>query len=175
MTDIIIYDDNTLLFDYAVSVLSKSYKLHCFSGSKLFTKGSGYELNLIKTFDVKEILQEDCITLLGENSLYRLEHCKSRCLIVNSLNYSQIESLKHKNNALTCGSSQSDSVSYTGISDEQILVSLNRSITALSGRVIHPFELPVAYSGNLSLYSVLSVTALRIMLDDFNSELGKLC
>ncbi len=177
MTDIIIIDRNNQLCDYAMQVLSKSYFVRSTDGQSLVQKGSGYLLYIIRTEHITQINSDSCVVILGENEQYGniKTDCQKMYVIANSLCDSQITSLKNcACPVITCGSKSVDSVSFTSICDEIVTVSLNRSVTALSGRSVQPLEIPVHYDNEESIYNVLSVTALRILLDDFNSELGKL-
>lgn len=175
MTDIVVIDEKSNLFDYAVDVLKKTYSVRSFDGRKLQYNGSGYQLNILKCDSIPLISADRCIVLLGEDSVYcdNASECEL-ILVANSANNAQIESLKNcRYFTITCGNDMSDTVSYTSITDESITVSLNRTVKAMSGREIHPFEFPVENFSNQSIYEVLSVTAMRILLDDFNSELGR--
>lgn len=177
MTDIIIIDKNSRLCNYAVQVLSNSYFVRVTDGKYLMQKGSGYLLDIIRTENIAEINSESCAVILGEYEEYREIKIDSTNLyiIANSLCDSQIASLKGcVYPVITCGSKSVDAVSFTSIDDDNVTVSLNRNIIALSGRCVQPLELPVQYSNDESLYNILAVTALRILLDDFDSELGRL-
>lgn len=176
MTDIIILDNSDGLADYAVRVLSKSYFVRFQRDDNIKELGNGYMLDIFHSRHKVKILLERCIIVLGENELFDATgyNCDA-AVIANSLNTEQIESL---NNCcfpvLTCGSDFSDTVSYTSISDDIVTVSLNRTVTAYSGREVQPFEFPISISDGESIYEILAVTALRILLDDFNSELGQM-
>lgn len=177
MTDIIIIDRDNRLCNHAVQTLSKSYFVRATDAVSLQQKGSGYLLDIIRTEHITQIDSDSCVIILGENEQY--SHITSDChkmyVIANSLCDSQISSLRSCNcPVITCGSKSVDSVSFTSICDENVTVSLNRSVTALSGRSVQPLEIPVHYDNEESLYNVLAVTALRILLDDFDSELGRL-
>ena len=78
-------------------------------------------------------------------------------------------------NVITVGASKKDTVTYSGITDRQMCVSLTRELRAFSGRVIQPLEFPVEISGEYEdMYSVLAFSALRIILDDSDWEAGKI-
>ena len=51
---------------------------------------------------------------------------------------------------------------------------MNREVTAFSGKKIQPLEIPLEIPMGADIYSVIAFTALRILLDDFNSEIGEL-
>lgn len=177
MTDIIIIDRDNRLYNYAVQTLSKSYFVRATDAESLQQKGRGYLLDIIRTEHITQIDSDSCVIILGENEQYSYitSDCQKMYVIANSLCDSQIASLKSCNcPVITCGSKNVDSVSFTSICDENVTVSLNRSVTALSGRCVQPLEIPVNYDNEESLYNVLAVTALRILLDDFDSELGRL-
>ena len=75
---------------------------------------------------------------------------------------------------ITCGFRKTDTFSYSSLSDDGVVVTLNRELTAFSGKNIQPLEIPVELHKGTDIYSVIAFTALRVMLDDFNSEIGEL-
>lgn len=75
--------------------------------------------------------------------------------------------------AVACGLSPTATISFTSETDDTLVVSLNRELVALSGKTIEPLEIPVKKGGSDN-YTLMSFTALRLLLDDFDSELGKL-
>ena len=77
-------------------------------------------------------------------------------------------------NVITVGTSKKDTVTYSGLTDEQVCVSLTREIRAFSGRVIQPLEFPVAIDDSSDMYDSLAFATLRIMLDDSDWEAGKI-
>ena len=94
--------------------------------------------------------------------------------IINADNEEQLKSVqRHGIKAITCGACDTSTVSFSSETDETIVISLNRSITALSGKNIQPLEIP-AEKGGADRYSLMSYMALRLILDDYNSDLGRL-
>ena len=94
--------------------------------------------------------------------------------IINADNATQLKAIQKRGiRAVTCGTSTTATISFSSETEEKLTVSLNRGITALSGRTIEPLEFPLEKE-IYNRYPLMSFAALRIILDDFDSELGKL-
>ncbi len=177
MTTIFIYGDK---FDAAfknliINRLSKTYKIIYVFGGSYIEKGSGYELLFVEMSNPTQVICNSGIVLLkADASLPVNVFSHGTMVIANAQNVEQVSSLKnHKGNVITCGLCKKDTFSCTSNTAESLVISLNRAITALSGRKIEPLEIPVQ-QGNCDIYSLIAFTALRTVLDDFNSEIGKL-
>ncbi|MGN0597437.1 MAG: hypothetical protein ACI4J1_08950 [Ruminiclostridium sp.] len=155
--------------------LSRTYKIfYAFDGS-FIEAGMGYELLFIEMDNPTEIVCSDCIVLLkSETALPCATFPENAIVIANSQNIKQMELLKnHKGNVITCGLGKKDTFSCTSNTEESLVISLNRSITALSGRKIEPLEIPLQ-QGDEDIYYDIAFVALKAVLDDFNSEIGRL-
>ncbi len=154
--------------------LSRTYNVTYIKGSEYSVQGCGYELvcfdcctpvicgaeNSVviakKDAVIPEDLPHDCTTVFcPENERQLCAVRKSGVL------------------ALDCGFSPRSTVSFSGSSENRLVITLNRTMTALSGREIQPLEFPVERYG-ADPYSLMCFTALRLLLDDFDSELGRL-
>lgn len=156
-------------------ILSDSYRITFVKDNSVCQWGSGYELFAADFERYGEILAEKPVFLLKKDCVPDYSFPKDSTVIAFSENEKQLLSLKNQPlHVITCGYGKTDSFSYSSISDERIVVSLNREITALSGKKIQPLELPLELPKEIALYSIIAFTALRIMLDDYNSEIGEL-
>lgn len=156
-------------------ILSENYRITYIRDNCVYQCGSGYELVAADLESYGEILAEKPLFLLKKDCVPDHAFPKDSMVIAFSENEKQLTALKDQPiHPITCGFGKTDSFSYTSLSDERIVVSLNREITALSGKKMQPLELPLEIPKGVGLYSVIAFTALRIMLDDYNSEIGEL-
>lgn len=153
--------------------LSESYTITYIKENSFFKTGNGY--NIIVFDSEKPLINADgSVLLMKEYGNIPEELPKDITAIINADNEGQIKAVQKKGiKALTCGTSGTATISFSSETEDTLVISLNRSVTALSGKIIQPLEIPVE-KREAERYSLMSYTALRIILDDFNSELGKL-
>lgn len=157
------------------SMLSETYCITYIKNKSVFQWGEGYELAAVDYSDYNEINLDNAVFLLKKNCVPDFEFSSGATVIACSENEEQIKALKScRAHVITCGFGKTDTFSYSSLSDERIVVSLNREITALSGKKIQPLEIPLEIPEGISIYSVIAFTALRVLLDDYNSEIGEL-
>ncbi len=153
--------------------LSESYTVTYINKSSFYKTGNGYNL-IVFDSEKPEINVDGSILLMKENGVIPDKLPEDVTAIINADNESQLRAVQKSGiRAITCGTSGTSTVSFSSETEDTLVISLNRSITALSGKIIQPLEIP-AKKGEAERYSLMSYTALRIILDDFNSELGKL-
>ena len=176
MTEIIIIGDprDRALETLIVNVLAKTYRILYIKGNRISGFGTGYELIC---FDSRSPVTKGIgtpVIIAKRSAVLPTELPENSTVIINADNRSQIEAVRRSGTfAVECGFSPTSTVSFSSESDDKLVISLNRSVTALSGRQIQPLEIPVSKHG-ADDYTLMSFTALRLLLDDFNSELGAL-
>lgn len=157
------------------TVLSETYRITYIKNNSAFQWGRGYELLALDCPFYDEIQAENPVFLLKKDCVPCFDFPEKAMVIACSENEEQLKALKDKGlHVITCGFGKRDSFSYSSLSDESMVVSLNRELTAFSGKKIQPLEVPVKIPQGVDVYSVIAFTALRILLDDFNSEIGEL-
>lgn len=162
--------------------LSKTYEITYVKGDRVSRTGTGYGILALDADNISECDLSECIVLMkrgGEIPQCRLP--ERTIIIVNSENVRQLELLQRTRcRVITCGKSRRDTLSFTSVTPDALMVSLSRGITAFSGRVIEPLEIPVRLTAETdaltcdSVYEPMAFTALRLVLDDVNSEIGPL-
>lgn len=156
-------------------ILSLTYRITYVKGNALYQWGKGYEVLALDCPSYGEIGAENPVFLLKKDCVPCFDFPEKAMVIACSENEEQLKALKDKGlHVITCGFGKRDSFSYSSLSDESMVVSLNRELTAFSGKKIQPLEVPVKIPQGADVYSVIAFTALRILLDDFNSEIGEL-
>lgn len=157
------------------SVLSETYRITYIKNNSVFQWGKGYEVWVLDCPFYGKIEAENPVFLLKKGCVPCFDFPEKAMVIACSENEEQLKALKDKGlHVITCGFGKRDSFSYSSLSDESMVVSLNRELTAFSGKKIQPLEVPVKIPQGVDIYSVIAFTALRILLDDFNSEIGEL-
>ena len=165
------------LEEIILSKLSKSYRVTYFKNKSLVQTGSGYDIIVADSTELKSLYINECIIVLkSDGAVPTIPLPQKSIIIVNSENVDQLIKLKNSGlNVITCGSSEKDTLCYSSITSDSIVISLNREITAFSGRKIQPLEIPLMLEKMpKDVYYPIAFTALRLVLDDFNSELGEL-
>ncbi len=155
--------------------LADNYSITYIKDGELYQYGVGYEVAALDFSEYHCVSAEKPLFLLKKNCVPSFEFPENAAVIAFSENEKQLLALKEQPvHVITCGFGKTDSFSYSSLSDEQIVITLNREITAFSGRKIQPLEIPTEIKKGIDLYSLIAFTALRIMLDDYNSEIGDL-
>lgn len=176
MTEIIIIGDprDRTLESLIVNVLAKTYRVVYIKENRISDTGTGYEL---VCFDCRSPVLDGIgapVIVAKRSAVLPTELPENSTVIINADDRSQIDAVRRSGAfAVECGFSPTSTVSFSSESDDKLVISLNRSITALSGRQIQPLEIPVCKHG-ADDYTLMSFTALRLLLDDYESELGYL-
>lgn len=179
MTTILIIGDNddTKIEEYVRTFLSSSYQITYLKGSSVEQFGNGYEIVVLDTVSVDALALEECIIVMKADGVPPTIPLPQKSIIIaNSGNKLQLEVLKtDTRNVITCGNGKRDTITYSSYTNDGIMVSLGRKITAFSGREIEPLEFPVNVTTEQDcVYPLLAFTALRLLLDDYSSEIGML-
>ena len=154
--------------------LSETYCITYIKGNSLSHYGKGYELLFFESEKPAIYGCDSCLVILKQDSVLPDSLKASGIAVINSDRIEQIKSAERSRiKTVTCGISPTATISFTSETEETLLISLNRSITALSGREIEPLEIPVRKNGRDS-YSLMSFVALRLLLDDYGSDIGRL-
>ena len=153
--------------------LSKSYTITYICREEFTEIGSGYNL-LVFDCEKTKINVSGGILLMKENGAVPQNLPHNITAIISADNEKQLRAIQESGiRTVTCGTNVTATISFSSETEKMLTVSLNRRITALSGKSIEPLEIPLERE-NHSRYALMSFAALRLLLDDFNSELGKL-
>lgn len=177
-TIFILGDENDCKFQQLLlDKLNATYRISYLKKRSNYCRGDGYELLAIENTGLSLCEFRRPLVLLKKDYSGRIGCIlpMEATIIACSENEKQIKALRRQHcHIITCGFRATDTFSYSSISDERIIVSLNREITALSGKKIQPLEIPVETTKEADIYSFIAFTALRLLLDDFESDIGRL-
>jgi len=165
------------LEELILSRLIESYNVTYVKNKSLVQAGKGYEIIVADSSEIKSLYVRECIIILKNHACVpQIPLPEKSIIIVNSENTEQLVALKNlRHSVITCGVSERDTLCCSSIGTDSVVVSLNREITAFSGRKIQPLEIPFKLDKTpKNVYYPIAFTALRLILDDFNSELGNL-
>ena len=155
--------------------LSESYRVTYIKKGEIWQEGSGYEITAADFSCCNGISTEQPVIVMKKDTVSDIALPENATVIACAENSSQLSALKNcGGHILTCGYSPRDTFSYSSLAENTVTVSLNREITAFSGKKIQPLEIPLEIPVGADIYSVLAFTALRLLLDDFDSEIGGL-
>ncbi|MCM1335172.1 MAG: hypothetical protein NC084_02630 [Bacteroides sp.] len=176
MTDIFLFGDpgDDRLGGMIRRRLSKTYRITYIAEGRFLRLGKGYDL-LFYDGNPREVEgAAGAVLILKEGAALPARLPDDCTAIVSADSEAQRAAVRERRlRTIACGVSATATVSFSSETDETIVVTLNRAITALSGKEIQPLELPVLKEG-LDHDTLMRFTALRLLLDDFDSELGKL-
>ncbi len=175
MTDVIVIENDRSLSAFISEEMSKNYFVRYYNGVKLEESGSGYMLDILSADRLSHISCKSAAVILAQGASVDFAELEGKLtFIADPHDIKQLSALSRCGcPVITCGSYEKDTVSYTSITEDKVTVSLNRELTALSGRRVQPLEFPVGLLRE-NIYYSLALTALRLLLDDFDSDIGKL-
>lgn len=154
--------------------LSETYQITYIKNNSLSRFGKGYELLFFEAENPEISHCDSCLIVLKDKGVLPQGLNISGIAVINSDRIEQVKSAEKIGiKTVTCGISPTSTISFTSETEDTVLISLNRSITALSGREIEPLEIPVRKKG-YDTYSLMSFLALRLLLDDYGSDIGRL-
>lgn len=157
------------------NILANTYRVTYIEKNAACQWGGGYELTAVDFERFEQVEFEAPVFLLKKGCVPDFQFPEGATVIACSENEEQMKALKKSGcHTITCGFRKTDTFSYSSLSDEEVVVTLNRELTAFSGKNVQPLELPLEIPRGTDVYSVIAFTALRVMLDDFDSEIGEL-
>lgn len=169
--------DDSAMEHLIKTTLSDSYQITYIKDNSVTRVGKGYEILVIDTEFICNLELSECIVVMKADGVVPAPTLPEMGIIIaNSENTEQLSMLKDaKQHVVTCGNNKRDTLSYTSLTNDGIVISLNRELTAFSGKKIQPLEIPARFSNEPEkTYDYIAFTALRLILDDFNSEIGLL-
>jgi hypothetical protein len=128
------------------------------------------ELIIVKSNTLKEINSAGIIVF--QSDLVITEDLKingNAVCVINSSNKNNKEYIcSNSLPTVTCGLSDKDTFTISGISEEQAAVSLQRPIKTLSGKMIEPCEFVINLANPVPRYDIMELTAILVLSDNEN-------
>ena len=178
MTTIILYGNanDEVLRKMILNSFSRFFHIIWLNQNEIKNYGKGKELLLIETSHIESVHLENGIFILKENADPRTikDLSKDIITIVHSENREHVTFLSNfQSPAISCGMFEKDTFTFSSISQEDAIVSLQRPIMALTKNKVEPCEMPVDFSGPCNEYALLVFCALKKLLHvNFDEENG---
>ncbi|WMJ23334.1 hypothetical protein RBG61_01345 [Paludicola sp. MB14-C6] len=175
MQTIVIYGDkqDIEVKNQIIQLLKNDYNITVIEDHRIYSVGSGPSLNIILTNNYSSILITNAIIILTSNAkLSYLELIDPSCrIIVNADDANYVSRLASLNsNIYTCGFSQKDSITFSSREKDNVVVSLQRSITTISDNLCEPFEIPCEIFNEISDYTILATILVLILLNYYDEK-----
>ena len=131
---------------YLYEHLSKYFRVSYLSSSQCLQKGIGEDLLIFESDKISDCELRPCIVILNRPDEIELgnQFDKDTVFILSSEEQDSLKLLFQLNlRTITCGASPKDSVSFSSKNEDEIVISLQRSITNLKGETVEPLEFPL--------------------------------
>lgn len=179
--NIVIWGDkrDRQIADTLLRMLQKRFTIHHFrqSFAEAETVGSGDEsINLIETHEMRELRLSPCILLVQNEAKLSVLHYlgEETSIIINASNTRGIDRLARLSKSIyTCGFSGKDYVTFSSREEENVVVSLQRSVPFADGAACEPFEIPCCAEEPLEDYTLLSCVLALILLRELDENKSK--
>lgn len=179
---ILLGDDNDRHITHCLLALLKAdYQVNQITTDISQTIGDGAPINLIELTEISEVAMNNGILILKQNAktsaLKRID--PSVKVILSESDVKSISPFASSlSNVYTCGFSPKECVTFSSREEEDMVVSLQRSILLPSGITCEPFEIPchrsVGYSDYAMLASVLTMILIGALNENKTKEIGKI-
>lgn len=166
-----LFNENFSLMQISARKIAKSGWLD-FSSEDL---NDNYAFTFIDCECVNTIRLDRCVLVFSENTDTVPEEIAGKHIvgIVPSRNNSVIEQLiQRRIPVITCGLSQKDTVTYSSRTDDELVVSLQRSVKRSDHVTIEPFEMPFALTPESDVYAILAFFAVCIECGIYDNGLS---
>ncbi|MDR0821022.1 MAG: hypothetical protein LBN40_00960 [Oscillospiraceae bacterium] len=152
--------------------LTERYTVTFVSDEGITRLGTGYELLVRKTANLRLIDTEECIVLMEQSAAVPTCALPQKSIIIaSSADEQQLADLAESHAlVITYGYMPYDTLTCTGCSPDTVMLALGRSLKAFSGKTIEPLETPAPLPSYAATDDVMAYTALRLVLDDFDSD-----
>ncbi len=119
-------------------------------------------IGIISAEKLTDAEDESCVLVLGKDAVINAERMSIFAAVVNADEDFPADALKGIP-VITCGMGRCNTVSVTSRTSEMITVSLNRTISSMSG-VCEPQELPLPLISGADEYDHMAAFALLLLL-----------
>lgn len=147
----------------------------CLQSPYAGTAGSGTDIVFVCSDCFEEIHAQNAVFIVrGENSFPKKASCRHSVVILDSSDNDTLLKMSGEPvKAITCGLGATDTFTFSSLTSECAVVSLQRTITAFDNTVIEPFELPIDLSCPVEPFLLLALIAVYCMLGQKNPLTGQ--
>lgn len=154
-----------------ITEILKKYGADHFS-DKIIAEGNG-TFTCISIYKPTELLVKNAVAVFIEKGArFNKQNYPIGVIgVCEDTNKNALENFKKSNNAvITCGINNKNTLTISSFSENNVLVTLQRSVIDIKGNRIEPCEFKIKLLKPYSPYSVLSVTAILILLGIYPTE-----
>ena len=155
------------LSDFFIDRLKNNFSVTYINNNLIKKVGNGNEILLFENENLICDNLKDSIIIFKKNCLPEISGSfnKNNTAIIYSPEKEQLKMLCKKNiTTITCGGSPKDTITYSSINEDSVVVSLQREVSSIKGNSILPFEIPIKVS-ECDIYNILSYFALSVKID----------
>ncbi len=139
---------------------------------KTITEGKG-AFTCVSIYKPTELLIKNAIAVFTEKTAkFNKQNCPIGVIgVCEDSNKIALENFKKSNNAVvTCGINNKNTITISSFSENNVLVTLQRSLIDIKGNRIEPCEFKIGITKRYNPYSILSSTAILILLGIYPTE-----
>ena len=157
-------DDNSI-GDFLYQKLSNFFTVTYLSNNKILKNGVGNDFLLFDIDNISSCNFENCILIIKKASNINLINSldQTTVAIVSSDEQEYLKKLSKLNiKTITCGSLSKDTVTFSSKNDDEIVISLQRTINSIFSEEIEPFEIPIKKSQDDDDFTILAYIVLCV-------------
>ena len=160
-------NNNTALNKNFHNILDKYGGIELFSRNNVYSTCSNPRFIIYENKVVPNVKSKNGIVIFN-NQFYTNEnsYIKNCIPILNSQNLNAVRFLKNSFSiAITCGLSLRDTLCPSSIDFPNNIITLQRDILSISGKVIEPHDFRVTLSKPISMFDILSLCGVLLLSD----------
>ena len=145
--------------------LAQSFNTSYISENNFWQEGQGDELLLYETGQILDCRMKPCIVIVPPGSTAELgKNFDSDTLFILSSEQKKILRTMVKLNlrTMTCGASAKDSLTFSSKDDDELVVSLQRSVVNFRGETIEPLEFPIKRTPEIDDFTAMAYISILI-------------
>lgn len=152
--------------------LSETYKVALYGNSLYKRKSTDMDIDIviIESLPPKEFYSPcGVLVFTGTEGIYTSEtilKTEGNIVAIVSSSDKQTQELlaQNKIKTITCGLSSRDTVTASSIEHDSAVISLQRNLTAFSGKTAEPIEIPVKLCTGYSINDMMIITAIKLLI-----------
>jgi len=164
LTSVVLYGDRDIIFcNFLCKALSNFGKVSFIGESRILIDDNCDFLIIEKTGDIS-LLGESKFVIFNKHLSKTLKICTKTTAIVSSSNEAALNYLSQSSQkTISCSMSTKDTISLSSITDESAVISLQRQLSDINGRIIEPHDMRVKLSEPADEYYICAAYALLLI------------
>ena len=157
---------NARMREAIFQLLSKKFLVYHRKALSVMQNGAGTpDFLLLESSEIPEIFLPDSLLVLGKAEV-KIKMTQPVATVLNSSCEQAVEAARRLSlPAVTCGSRQTDTVTFSSQSEEEVLLSLQRTVYTIGGCCYDPIELPIYPPNGLDTETTLLLCGVFLLID----------